>query len=204
MIACFGPSYLVALSFIFLNLSLTTFDLLGIFFLTCSIFIMGYAHSKQSSPSTSPSWRYFLYAFFGTFLDSLGVFFSKMAFMHTKELHPLSVGFFRVLFSFLLLSATFRWIFRSPLSLELHSRHRRLLILASFCGTFLTLAFYNYALSKEHPAIVAALGSLAPLYSSLYESWRDKKPLSWSLIFSLLLMLIGIGFSTHAFSLLFS
>jgi drug/metabolite transporter (DMT)-like permease len=198
MIACLGPSTLAVMSYFFLADSLSFIDLLGLFFIAMAIVIMSLqtkAHSNHPLP-----WRFVIYAFLGTFFDAIGVFFSKMAFQNDPSLHPFSASLFRIFVSFLLLLLTF-FVSKGSFQLRLSTQDKKWFVLATFCGTFLTLSLYNFALSQKNPAIVAALGSLAPIYSHLYETIRDKKPFTTSMIFSIFLMLLGIACSTHLVSL---
>lgn len=170
MIQAFEPTMIAVYTYLITGLTLPSKKISGLLFLVlCLIFLS--QDKKQRFPF---QWTTAALAFVGISLDSFGVVMSKMAFEAAPELTSGQANVVRIAIAIPVLALLTKGAGR-PLSLTgITKRQITLLFIGSAIGTFLALLLYLYAISKEQAAVIAGLGSLAPLYASTYEHIRDK------------------------------
>lgn len=188
MIQCFAPIFVAVYSYFLLDTVLTPRKLLGLLFLVACVFFLSF-DKKQKLPF---SWHAVLLCFIGITFDSFGVVLSKMSFEAVPELQSAQANVIRVGIS---LPALFiiNKMRRKHLSItDLPRQQILLIIIGSFCGTFLALLCYLYAISHLQAAVVAGLASITPLYAATYEHIRDKIFPSAAFFVALVCMFCGV------------
>ncbi|MCB0369571.1 MAG: DMT family transporter [Bdellovibrionales bacterium] len=119
------------------------------------------------------------------FLDNMGLLLTKASFNQNPQLHSLEANLYRVfgaLLGFMLINFTYRRIDLKNKFIQISSKDKVLVILASFFGTFLSLYFYLKSVNLGHLSIVSSMTGTGPLFTEIFESIRTKKaphPLWW-------------------------
>ncbi|MBP9673597.1 MAG: DMT family transporter [Bacteriovoracaceae bacterium] len=173
MLASFAPSLIALQAYFLLGLTLSFSKIIGIILMISCVFFLSFEKKSRGSFS----WKLAGIAFIGISLDSLGVIFSKKAFMLDPHLGGFSANVYRVgiavVFLFLLNLKT-----RYSLNyFHLPSPKLKLLLIATILGNFFSLGMYLQAISKTNPAIVSGIGgALAPIIASICEHIRKKEP----------------------------
>lgn len=165
---------------------------MGILFFILCLFLLSFERYKKDG-----HWELtgLLFALLGVVLDNVGVLMTRWSFEQSPELNPFTANLFRTsgaLAVFALYS-----LFR-PLGLRegftrLPRTDRGLVVLASFCGSFLSLGFYLHAVKTGHLASISGLTLSGPLFAALIECLIQKKWPSPYLIAGLSCLFAGMG-----------
>ena len=191
MLASFEPSIVAILSYFILGKTLPLGKVVGLFFLIACICFIGLERSRRGTVSL----RVAALALIGICIEALGVVFTKKAFMMAPEMSAMTANVYRVLPAVVCLPIVNYFIGIKMGIGDISSRTKMSILGSSFLGTFLALYFYLYAISHyDHPSIIAGLGSLAPIYASVYEHWRDKKLPNRYFIGAIASMAVGVFF----------
>ena len=188
MLSAFSPSIIAIHSYFILGKTLPVAKVMGLFFLLSCLFFVAMERKRRGNVSLKIA----LLALVGVNLEALGVVFTKQAFMLAPELNSMTANLYR-----LLPAIVFLFIFNRIRGVKMEigdidKKTKTTVVASSIMGAFLALYFYLHAISKHgHPSIIAGLGSLAPIYASIYEHWRDKKRPNRYFIGSILSMIAG-------------
>jgi len=191
MLGAFEPSIIAVYSYFFLGKTLSFSKVMGLFFLILCIIFMALEKKRRGTMSFYVA----MLALIGINIEAVGVVLTKKAFMVAPSLSPMTANLYRVVPAVLILLVYnyFRGI-KIGVS-DLTTKTKNSILFSSFLGTFLALYFYLYAIAHySHPSIIAGLGSLAPIYASIYEHWRDKKFPNRYFVGAILSMIVGILF----------
>ncbi len=146
-------------------------------------------------------WRGLLFAFAGVFLDACGLLLNKAAFQigteSGNEVHPAMVNTLRCVGAMAVYPIV-SLVLRNRLSLftgfrTLATKDRVQVVVASFCGTYLSLLLYLSAVKFGHLASVSAVAMTSPVFAGLFECWRLKVLPNRYLLTGLFFFLIGLG-----------
>ncbi len=133
----------------------------------------------------------------GIFLDAAGLLLTKKVFRENPDISIFLVnsirsgatviGFFAVslvpLFKLKLLPP-----YRALVTFD-----KKMVVLASFLGTFLSLTFYMKAVQIGHLATVSAVVGASPLFATLFEIYKGRRKLTPYLVVAILCFLSGVG-----------
>lgn len=191
MLAAFEPSLVAILSYFILGKTLPLGKIIGLFFLITCICFVALERSKKGTVSLKVA----ALALVGICIEALGVVLSKKSFMIAPEMNSMTANLYRVIPAVVCLPMINYFMGMRTGIGDLGSRIRMNILGSSLLGTFLALYFYLYAISHySNPSIIAGLGSLAPIYASIYEHWRDKKLPNRYFIGAILSMAVGVFF----------
>lgn len=191
MLASFEPSIVAILSYFILGKTLPVGKIIGLFFLIACICFIGLERSRRGTVSL----RVAALALIGICIEALGVVFTKKAFMIAPELSSMTANIYRVIPAVVCLPVIDYFMGVKMGIGDISNKTRMSILGSSFLGTFLALYFYLYAISHyDHPSIIAGLGSLAPIYASIYEHWKDKKLPNRYFIGAIASMAVGVFF----------
>jgi len=191
MLAAFEPTIVAVYSYLILGLTLPLGKIIGLFFLLLCLCFLALERSKRGSVSLKVA----LLALVGINIEALGVVFTKKAFILAPHLSPMTANLYRVLPAIVLLPMLARFMNVKMGIGDISTKSKLNILGSSLLGTFMALYLYVYAISKfGHPSIIAGLGSLAPIYASIYEHWRDKKYPNRYFVGSIVSMIVGVLF----------
>jgi drug/metabolite transporter (DMT)-like permease len=173
MLNPFSPAFLSVLSFFFLDLTMSSFQVMGLILIFPSLYFL----SLDKNGVGEFQWPMALLGLLGLFFDAIGVIITKSAFIGDATLSPFMAITIRISSGFLFYILFKSFKFKSAsLSLKNYSKNIKIkLVVASLVGTYLSLALLFLALKELHPAVVASFALLSPLLSSIYEYTSQKK-----------------------------
>ncbi len=146
-------------------------------------------------------WRGLLFGFTGVFLDACGLLLTKSAFangtLSGQEIHPAMVNAIRCAGALAIVPLVSVFL-RHRIGIvtgfrTLTHRERIQVLVASFCGTFLSLLLYLSAIKVGHMASVSAVAMTSPVFASLFECWRLKVWPNLYLLVGLFFFCLGLG-----------
>jgi drug/metabolite transporter (DMT)-like permease len=194
--SAFSPALIAIYSYSILQKTLPINKILGLSFLILCLIFMGLERKRRKGKL---SLRIALLAIIGINLEALGVVFTKKAFIIDPAMSSMTANFYRVIPAVIILGLVNHFTKTRIWISDLSNKMRFSIVFSAFLGTFLALYLYLYAISKyAHPAIIAGLGSLAPLYASIYEHWRDKEMPNKYFIGAMLSMGVGVFLLLYA------
>ena len=186
----FQPILLGIYGFFFLNQNLNLFQLLSILFMLACVFTFIFERNKITG-----KWEFFsfFYAFLGIVLDAGGVMLSRQAFEMNLDLGSYQVNLIRsigALIGFFILRPQ---NFLTPYHqvTKLNSKDKKLILIASFLGTFLSLSLYLKALKTAHLATLSAISITSPIWVSILDHLIERSWPNRYLIIAFFLFLIG-------------
>ena len=191
MLSAFAPSIIGIHSYFLLGKTLPLGKIIGLIFLVICLCFLGLERSRRGNFSIKVA----ILAFIGINIEAVGLVLSKKAFMMAPEMSFMTANFYRVIPAVVILP--FLVYFKNiKIGIgDLSSKTKFSILSSSMLGTFLALYFYLYAVSHYgHPSIIAGLGSLAPIYASIYEHWKDKKYPNRYFIGAIVSMIAGVLF----------
>ncbi|MGE0615836.1 MAG: EamA family transporter [Bacteriovoracia bacterium] len=197
MIFSFQPLLLALGGAVLLSQALTGHQLAAILCLIGCVLILSYERYRIAG-----RWeiRGLCEAFAGVTLDGVGVLISRWAFEQGTGVDVLQGSLFRCVgacLGFAGLGFFRRSTFRAKPFLKsfvnLSTRDRGIVLIASFMGTFMSLWLWTYAISSGHLASVVALGGTGPLFAALIECLVARRLPSHYLWGALLFF--GVGFA---------
>jgi drug/metabolite transporter (DMT)-like permease len=191
MIKSFTPTFVAIFSYFILGKVLPLEKAIGILLIILCLIFLAYDQKKANKHF---SWNLILYALIGVFFDSLGVVFSKKAFMIDENLTSMNANVFRIIPAIIFLFILLKFKKLNFNFFKLNRKTKSLVILSSTLGTFLALFFYLYAISKKgfHPSTIVALTSLAPILASIYEHIVEKRRPNRYFFLATFTMVIGV------------
>lgn len=191
MLSAFAPSIIAIHAYFILGKTLPLGKVIGLIFLVVCLCFIGLERSRRGNVSVKVA----ILAFIGINIEAIGVVLTKKCFIMAPEMSAMTVNFYRVIPAVLILPFLVRFKNIKIGIGDLSTKTKLSILGSSLLGTFLALYFYLYAISHYgHPSIIAGLGSLAPIYASIYEHWRDKKYPNRYFIGAIVSMLIGVLF----------
>jgi drug/metabolite transporter (DMT)-like permease len=189
MLLSFSPSFIAIFSYFLYGVTLPIHKIFGLVFLVGCLFFL----TKDKGAEIKFEIKTALIALLGISLDALGVVFTKQAFRLDSTLDSMTANFYRILVACVFL---FFLNLIQKVKINPNDVPRDVLFgvsLASFLGTFLALYFYIYGVFHGNEALAAALGSLCPVYASVYEYSKIKKRPSHYFILALISMVLGVA-----------
>jgi drug/metabolite transporter (DMT)-like permease len=170
----FQPLMLGLYGYFFLRQIFTVNQTLAVICMIICIFIFMLERNKLTG-----SWDLgsFMWAFLGITLDAMGTMLTRSAYEINPELETFQVNMIRCLGAiagFLLINP------KSYLALtrdvwNLRKREMTLLLGASMCGTFISLALYLAAVKYAHVGTLTAISITGPVWVALLESLYHRK-----------------------------
>jgi drug/metabolite transporter (DMT)-like permease len=171
--SAFSPALIAVYSYSILQKTLPTNKMIGLSFLILCLIFLGFERKRRKGKI---SLRIALLAVIGINLEALGIVFTKKAFLVDPNLSSMTANLYRVIPAVIFLGLVNHFTKIKILMSDLSNKMKLSIVFSSFMGTFLALYLFLYAISKyNHPSIISAIASLAPLYASIYEHWRDKE-----------------------------
>ncbi len=187
----FSPSIIAIYSYFILGKTLPSQKVVGLFFLLLCLLFIALERKNRGNVSL----RVALLAIIGINIEALGVVFTKKSFMVMPDLSPFTANLYRVGVAVIILGVvnSIKGVKFGIADLDFGTKGR--VLSSTFLGTFLALYFYLYAISHySHPSIIAGIGSLAPIYASIYEHCRDKKRPNRYFMGAIISMICGVLF----------
>ncbi len=170
------------------ELSANNYTAIGIFITCLALFTY-----ENRNPNKSWAFTPLLFALIGIALDGVGIFMTKEAFASEPAIDSIQANFIRtagaVIFYVLL-------NFVRPIHLikKFNTLDRKLKFQAigiSVLGTFLSLLCYLQALKLGAASVVTAITVTGPIFSTLWESFLDKKKPTKVLYLCLVMFLVA-------------
>ncbi len=184
------PIFLAIFAYVTLGQKLNILHFLGIpFLLVCPVLF------SLERFRSSGSWdiKGVLFALVAVGMDACGIMLSRTSFELTPSLHPFQANVYRfsgAIFAYLLILPFIKINWRMHFN-KLQARERGLVILASFMGTCVSLAFVLTAFKIGKLAAVSAVGVTCPIFAATLECLVNKKMPSKYLISALISFTIG-------------
>ncbi|MCC6138325.1 MAG: EamA family transporter, partial [Bdellovibrionaceae bacterium] len=186
----FQPLFIGISSWYFFGQSLSGYRFLAIFFFALCLFLFSLEKFKSDG-----RWEVMglLAALTGVICDNTGVLLTRWSFDEIQNLTPLQANFIRCG------GAVLFYIFANPfLKTQLIHNFKKIktfdrtkVIVASACGTFVSLILYLTAVRIGHLASVAAIGVVGPLFTTTVECIADRKLPNKYLWFALISFICG-------------
>jgi drug/metabolite transporter (DMT)-like permease len=141
------------------------------------------------------SWdlKSFMWAFLGICMDAIGVMLTRSAYEHTPGLETFQVNVIRcigALLGFLMINPKSYLTVVSDL-LTLRKREISLILGASICGCFLSLALYLAALKYAHVGTLTAITITGPVWVAMLESIYYRRLPNFYLLGAFAFFLVG-------------
>lgn len=187
----FQPLFMGLFAFFLFDQELSSKRLAAVIFLMGCLFCFCYENFKKEK-----SWglKGILFAFVGVFLDASGILLTRYAFDNAEGVAVFEGNFYRclgALLGFLILNFTLKKVALVHHFQNLTEKEKLTIIMASFLGTFLSLALYLNAIKTGHLASVTAIAITGPFFSALFEHLYFKKKPSFSFLLSFLFFIGG-------------
>jgi drug/metabolite transporter (DMT)-like permease len=175
MLFGFQPLILGSMAFVLFDQSLDAHRFWGIFFFVSCLVIFSLEARRMRGHW---EWTGLLWALVGVLFDSAGVLLTRAAFENTPQLTSLEANFYR--FGGAVLGFLFIAKFLNPVHLiaKFRSetlRRRALVVVASLCGTLLSLGLYLHALQTGHLATLSGIAITSPLFATLLECLIERR-----------------------------
>lgn len=191
MIMSFSPATAAIYSYFILGQVLPFRKSIGIIFMILCIISLALEKIKNRDISI----RIVIMTLIGMNLDSVGVIFSKKAFLMDPTLTSINANVFRILPAIIILFIINKFKNVNLSIKEINFDTKLKIITSCFFGTFLALYLFLYAISKAiYPSVIIAIGSLTPIYASIYEHILTKKAPNLFFLIAIVNMLIGVYF----------
>ena len=194
MIFGFQPLALGFASYFLFAEEFSLYRLIAIIFLMACLFCFSIESFKEKG-----HWdiKGISYALVGVSLDACGLLLTKKSFEINPEISVFLanairsgatvVGFFLVSFI-----PVFQLKLIGPFR-SLEKKDRGLVIMASFLGTFLSLAFYMQAIKIGHLATLSAIAGTSPLFATLFEIYKGRKKMTKYLALAIISFISGVA-----------
>ncbi len=194
MIFGFQPLLLGIASYYLFNESFSLYRLIAILFLMICLFCFSVESFREKG-----HWdlRGIMFALIGVGLDACGLLMTKKAFDLTPGMSVFYanairsgatvLGFF---FASLLIPA-YQLHLLAPFK-AMQTKDRRLVVMASFLGTFVSLACYLHAIQIGHLATIAAVTGTSPLFATLFEIFKGRKKMTRYLALAIISFVCGV------------
>jgi len=192
MITSFSPGILALFSYLFIGESLSLASIMGLVSLIFCLLFLGLDKDPEASSRSQFTIKLGGIVLLGVAFDAFGVMLSKKAFITDPELGSMTANTYRIFVAIIFL-LIFHLVKREPVGIsDIHPKDFKKLVGASLLGTFLALYLYLDAISRGNTATISAIGSLAPIYASIYEYGKARRlPSKWFLL-SIISMLAGL------------
>jgi len=169
------PLILGTMAYFLFGQAVDTHRFLGIFFFVACLLIFSFEARKSKGHW---EWNGLIWALVGVLFDCSGVLLTRFAFDQSPGITSLEANFYR--FSGALIGFLFVSWFVRPIRLfegfrSETPKRRGLVIIASVCGTLVSLALYLAAIQQGHLATISGIAITAPLFATLLECAIAKK-----------------------------
>lgn len=193
MIFGFQPLILGVASFYLFGEVFSFYRLIAILFLMACLFCFSVESFKEKGHWDTKG---ILFALIGVSLDACGLLLTKKAFESTPGLSVFFANAIRsgatvVGFFVVSLIPYFQLKLLAPFK-SLPSKDRKLVVMASILGTFLSLACYLHAIQIGHLATVSAIAGTSPLFATLFEIYKGRKKMTKYLGLAMLSFVCGV------------
>ncbi len=190
------PFLLGLYGYFFLSQSMNFFQFLAVFCMIACVFLVLLERNRVTGVW---AFRAFLVALLGVVFDALGVMLSRQGFELSPNLGPFEANFYRAvgaIIGFMVFRPkSFLKIKKRFTALSTHDR--KLSIMASIIGTFISLSFYLKAIKTAHVATLTAMTITGPIWVSLIEHVREKTLPHRILWIALVFFVAGFAFMTY-------
>jgi drug/metabolite transporter (DMT)-like permease len=194
MIFGFQPLILGVASYYLFNEGFSLYRLVAILFLMTCLFCFSLESAKEKG-----HWdlQGILLALLGVGLDACGLLLTKKAFDLTPGISVFLANAIRsgaTVFGFLIVSLIpcFQIKLAKPF-LSLQKKDKVLVVMASFLGTFLSLACYLHAIQIGHLATISAIAGTSPLFATLFEIYKGRKKMTRYLALAMSSFVLGVA-----------
>lgn len=193
MVFGFQPLLLGVASIYLFGEAFSFYRLIAILFLMACLFCFSLESFKEKGHWDAKG---ILFALLGVALDACGLLMTKKAFELSPGLSVFLANAIRsgaTVLGFFLIS----WIPYFQLKLAapfrtLQKKDRVWAIIASFLGTFMSLAFYLHAIQIGHLASISAIAGTSPLFATLFEIYKGRKKMTLYLALAMLSFVCGL------------
>jgi len=189
----FQPIVVGLISFMVLAQGIQNNKLIGILFFIICLVIFSYESFKKSG-----KWEIqgLVLACIGMLIDGVGIIITRYAFDMNSNLTGFEGNFYRCIGA---LVAYWLISFYRPIHFvsnfkTLKNKSRLFVIIGSFFGTFLSLAFYLEAIKTAHLATISGIAITSVIFASLLEAIWERKLPSRYLVMAFITFLIGMYF----------
>lgn len=193
MIFGFQPLILGVASYYIFGELFSLYRLIAILFLMTCLFCFSMESFKEKG-----HWdiQGILFALIGVSLDAFGLLLTKEAFEKTPGLSVFVANAVRsgaTVVGFFLASLIpyFQLKLLAPFK-SLESKDRKLVVIASFLGTFMSLGFYLHAIQIGHLATISAIAGTSPLFATLFEIYKGRKKMTKYLALAITSFVCGV------------
>lgn len=193
MIFGFQPLLLGVASYYLFDETFSLYRLIAVLFLMSCLFCFSIESFKEKG-----HWdiRGICFALIGVGLDACGLLLTKRAFDLTPGISVFLANAIRsgvTVLGFFLVSFIpyFALNIVAPFK-ALQKKEKKLVLLASFLGTFMSLAFYMHAIQIGHLATISAIAGTSPLFATLFEIYKGRKKMTKYLALAILSFISGV------------
>lgn len=184
------PLMLGIYGYFFLSQTFSLNQTLAVVCMIICIFIFMLERNKQTG-----SWdlKSFMWAFLGISMDAIGVMLTRSGYEYGPGLETFQVNLIRCLggiIGFLLISPKSYWLVTKDM-IALKKREISLIIGASLCGCFFSLALYLAALKYAHVGTLTAISITGPVWVAMLESIYHRRPPNLYLVGAFVFFLTG-------------
>jgi drug/metabolite transporter (DMT)-like permease len=175
MLYGFEPIMLGSVGFLVFSQTLDLYRFWGILFFMLCLLIFSLEARK-----TRGSWEIkgLLCALTGVFFDACGIVLTRLAFDQSPAISSFEANLYR--FSGAVLGFIFIARFIRPIHLvrdflKWAPSRRAMLVIASLCGTYVSLLLYLRAVQTGHLATISGIAITSPLFATLLECFIQRK-----------------------------
>jgi drug/metabolite transporter (DMT)-like permease len=194
MVSSLGPSLIGVLAWFLLSRPTTPLQAAGLLCLMFCLFTLSQEYPDRRRAQT----KFLLMAVAAYSIEATGVVMTKMGFELDTSVQAVEACFLRGIgggIAMLVIAAVRhkKDMFRKGQTIPLKA-----FMGVCFIGSFLNLLIYLHGLKMiPQPAVAAGLGSMTPVYASIYEHWRDKQWPTRKFLLAVLFMILGAGTSVY-------
>lgn len=194
MIFGFQPLLLGLASFYLFDEVFSLYRLVAVLFLMACLFCFSLESFREKGHWDAKG---IFFALMGVSLDACGLLLTKQAFQETQGLSVFFANAIRsgaTILGFFVVSwiPYFQLKLVSPF-LQLQTKDKGLVVMASFLGTFMSLAFYLHAIQIGHLATISAIAGTSPLFATLLEIYKGEKRMTRYLAGALVSFVAGVS-----------
>ncbi|MGK0367260.1 MAG: drug/metabolite transporter (DMT)-like permease [Thermoproteota archaeon] len=189
----FHPIIMAISAYFIFSQAITINHIIAISIFLLCLFIFSYETFKETG-----QWEIsgLAMALVGVCLDAAAILLSRLSFDKIDYLTPAQGHFYRTLgavIGFILIHLFIKKIPLIKIFRAQKLKDKSLLTISAFCGTFISLLFYLYAVKIGHLASISAIAITGPIFATIFECIHQKKMPSKYLWPALALFIIGFS-----------
>lgn len=193
MLMIFGlqPFFLGIGGYFFFHQSFSMLNFIGVLSMSLCIFIISLENYKKSG-----TWQIngLIAGLVAILLDGIGIFLTRFGFENSIGISPIEVNVIRcggAILGFFAIYFLREKIVFFPVWTKFSKSEKRKIIFGSLGGTFISLLLYLTAVSRGKLSVVSSVTVTGPMFATLFEFIRTKKPPTLYLAFSFLFFISG-------------